>query len=95
PSPYNDFSYLNNDANEIEITEIMDNQENYKMPMYPIALEMPFNNCWLNNHEIENSFAFTITYSEKDKEDGIPRRCTYRCMKEAHVTEGRNRGYHN
>ncbi|CAG8796771.1 21042_t:CDS:2, partial [Gigaspora margarita] len=53
---------------------------------YLIELEMSFNNWldldkWLNNHGIECGFVFTITYSEKDKEDRIPQHCTYKYMK--------------
>ena len=58
---------------------------------------------WLDNHGIEHGFAFTITHSEKDKEDGFPRRRTYTCMKgrayvprkNAHTSEDRNRGHHS
>ncbi|RIB21559.1 hypothetical protein C2G38_2176301 [Gigaspora rosea] len=58
---------------------------------------------WLDNHEKEYGFAFTITHSEKDKEDGIPQHRKYRCMKgrpyvthkEAHATKERNRGHNN
>ena len=46
-------------------------------------------------------FAITITHSEKDKEDGLPRRRIYACSrgrrhmpkKEAHTKESRNKGY--
>jgi hypothetical protein len=27
---------------------------------------------WLDNHKLEQGFAFTITHSKKDKEDGLP-----------------------
>ena len=36
---------------------------------------------WLNNHGLEQGFAFTITHSEKDKDNGLPRRRTYACIK--------------
>src|SRR5687768_3603993 len=29
---------------------------------------------WLENHGLEQGFAFTITHSDKDKDDGFPRR---------------------
>ncbi|CAG8800778.1 20326_t:CDS:2, partial [Gigaspora margarita] len=53
---------------------------------------------WFNSHGLENGFAFMITYSKKDKEDGIPRRRTYKCTKdrlyvsrkEAHVVKDHN-----
>ncbi|CAG8816336.1 14647_t:CDS:2, partial [Cetraspora pellucida] len=57
---------------------------------------------WVDNHGTECGFAFTITHSEKDKEDGIPRCRTYKCMKgrlyiskkEAHVINDRDSGHH-
>ena len=57
---------------------------------------------WLDNHGLEQGFAFTITHSEKDKEDGLPRRRTYACMKgrkyvpqkEAQKNDERNTGHH-
>ncbi|CAG8676325.1 1684_t:CDS:2 [Gigaspora margarita] len=53
---------------------------------------------WLDNHGKEYGFTFTITHSKKDKENGIPRRHKYRCMKgrpyimhkEAHATKKHN-----
>jgi hypothetical protein len=57
---------------------------------------------WFNNHGLERGFAFTITHSEKDKEDGLPRRRTYSCMKgrryvprkEAQINDERDTGHH-
>jgi hypothetical protein len=34
-----------------------------------------------NNHGLERDFAFTITHSEKDKEDSLPQHRTYSCIK--------------
>ena len=56
---------------------------------------------WLDNHGLEQGFAFTITHSEKDK-DGLPRRRTYVCTKgrkyvqrkEAQKIDERNTGHH-
>ncbi|CAG8854596.1 45475_t:CDS:2, partial [Gigaspora margarita] len=60
---------------------------------------MSFNNWaeldkWLDNHGLESGFAFTITHSEKDKEDKISRRHVYKCMKEAHIVKERDSGHH-
>ncbi|CAG8724192.1 1521_t:CDS:2, partial [Rhizophagus irregularis] len=76
-------------------------------PLYPITLEMTFTNWkkldeFLENHGLERGFAFTITHSDKDKEDGFPRRRIYACskgrsynqQKNAHTDENRNRGHH-
>ncbi|RHZ90045.1 hypothetical protein Glove_9g61 [Diversispora epigaea] len=46
--------------------------------LYPIAPKMSFNTWinldkWLENHGLEQGFAFTITHSEKDKKNGLPR----------------------
>src|SRR4051794_24893548 len=56
---------------------------------------------WLANHELEQGFAFTITHSDKDRQDGLPRRRVYTCTrgrkyvpkKEAHTKENRNTGH--
>ncbi|CAG8852765.1 45397_t:CDS:2, partial [Gigaspora margarita] len=61
-----------NNENDFEIIE--DNNEKIQ---FPLELEMSFNNWaeldkWLDNHGLESGFAFTITHSEKDKEDKIP-----------------------
>ncbi|RIB17033.1 hypothetical protein C2G38_2188426 [Gigaspora rosea] len=102
--PFNDFSCLKNKEKDRETTEDIEAQENdNRMYIYSITLEMDFANWadldrWLDNHGKEYGFAFTITHSEKDKEDGIPRRRKYRRMKErpyvthkeAHTTKERN-----
>ena len=56
---------------------------------------------WLENHGLEQGFAFTITHSNKDRQDGLPRRRIYTCTrgqkyvprKEAHTKESRNTGH--
>ncbi|RGB24467.1 hypothetical protein C1646_676363 [Rhizophagus diaphanus] len=76
-------------------------------PLYPITLEMTFTNWkkldkFLENHGLERGFAFTITHSDKDKEDGFPRHRiyayskgrSYNQQKNAHTDENRNRGHH-
>ncbi|CAG8661154.1 2017_t:CDS:1, partial [Diversispora eburnea] len=53
---------------------------------------------WLKNYGLEQGFAITITHSEKDKKDGLPRWRIYACTrgqkymprKEAHTEESRN-----
>ncbi|PKK61223.1 hypothetical protein RhiirC2_792136 [Rhizophagus irregularis] len=75
--------------------------------LYPIVLEMVFTDWtkldeWFDNHGLERGFAFTITHSEKDKEDGLPRRRIYSCMrgrryvprKEAQINDERDTGHH-
>ncbi|CAG8608969.1 1931_t:CDS:2, partial [Cetraspora pellucida] len=82
-SPFNNLSYLKNMKKDLETTENIEVRENNnRMYTYPIALEMDFMNWedlnrWLDNHGVEHGFAFTVTHSEKDKEDRIPRRRTY------------------
>ncbi|CAB5383718.1 unnamed protein product [Rhizophagus irregularis] len=57
---------------------------------------------WFNNHGLEQGFTFIITHSEKDKEDSLPRRHTYYCMrgrryvpqKEAQINDERDTGHH-
>jgi hypothetical protein len=52
---------------------------------------------------LEQGFAFTITHSEKDKVDGLPRRHIYACSrgrkyvprKEAHTKENHNAGHNS
>ncbi|CAG8667194.1 30163_t:CDS:2 [Gigaspora margarita] len=72
-------------------------------PLYPVALKINFNN-WkeLDDHGLEYGFAFMITYSKKDKKDGIPHHYVYTYMKdqkyisrkEAHIVEGHNKGHY-
>ncbi|RIB27530.1 hypothetical protein C2G38_2160395 [Gigaspora rosea] len=72
-----------------------------------IAPKMEFNNWkeldeWLQGHGLEYGFAFMITHSEKDKEDGIPHHCVYTrikgikyiLQKEAHIVKGCNKGHY-
>ncbi|CAG8584661.1 6862_t:CDS:2, partial [Racocetra fulgida] len=76
-------------------------------PLYSIAVNIVFA-CWkeldqlLKNHGLENGFAVTITHSDNDKDDRLPRRRTYKCIKgrkyisckKAHVLDDRDRGHH-
>ncbi|CAG8764266.1 32403_t:CDS:2, partial [Gigaspora margarita] len=76
----------NSSSSSLKTYENQDNSES----RYPIILNM------------KNGFAFTITHSEKNKKDGIPWRCTYKCTKgrpyvsrkEAHVVKNRDSGHH-
>ncbi|CAG8515157.1 16229_t:CDS:2 [Funneliformis mosseae] len=66
-------------------------------PLYSIKPDMTF----LKNHRLEQGFAFTITYSDKDKDDGFPQCHIYACSKDqiynqqkkVHTNENRNRGH--
>ncbi|CAG8769329.1 16861_t:CDS:2, partial [Gigaspora margarita] len=91
-----------NNKNDFEIIE--DNNEKIR---FSLELEMSFNNWaeldkWLDNHGLESGFVFTITHSEKDKEDKIPRRYVYKYMKgrpyisrkKAHIVKERDSGHH-
>ncbi|CAG8705590.1 8163_t:CDS:2 [Gigaspora margarita] len=76
-------------------------------PLYPIAVNMVCS-CWkeldelLNNHGLENGFTVTITYSDNDKNNRLPRQQTYTCIKgqkyilrkEAHVLDDCDREHH-
>ncbi|PKB95888.1 hypothetical protein RhiirA5_435839 [Rhizophagus irregularis] len=72
--------------------------------LYLIALETDWTKLdeWFNNHGLEQGFTFIITHSEKDKEDSLPRRHTYYCMrgrryvpqKEAQINDERDTGHH-
>ncbi|CAG8843568.1 44132_t:CDS:1, partial [Gigaspora margarita] len=65
--------------------ETHENQDSSEL-QYPIILNISFRDWkeldkWFNSHGLENRFAFTITHSEKNKEDGIPWHRTYKCTK--------------
>ncbi|CAG8794525.1 5054_t:CDS:2 [Gigaspora margarita] len=100
------FEQANNerDSRVIEYTENLSNLSSNKF----ISL-LDINNTYENQDydkkeselKVEYGFAFTITYSEKDKEDRIPWCHTYKCMKgqlyisqkEAYTINDRDSGY--
>ncbi|CAG8584874.1 8742_t:CDS:2 [Diversispora eburnea] len=104
-------SFDQNNVNDLNLTENLDdipfNELNDGL-LYPVTTEMAFDNWinfdeWLKNYGLEQGFAFTITHSEKDKNDGIPRWHIYACTKgrkyvarkEAHTKDSHNSAHNS
>ncbi|CAG8835135.1 45892_t:CDS:2, partial [Gigaspora margarita] len=103
-SVVHDYSIVHNNSFFQEAKNGAEYENDTKVELlHPVAVEMSFNKWeeideWLKFHRLEQGFAFTITHSDKDKSNNLPRRCIYACTrgqtytprKEAHINESYN-----